>query len=516
MNRTILARHRVKVALAAGSGIALAYHNYSEVMTNTAMAAGAFGIGYAGWWTSDWCIEWSHRRNWIEPLHLAIAPAIGHEADEVKARKYLKLPRNYQVREGKIMKIKLPKEYAGQNNAAIESILRAKLNLSDTTITINSKGRKPYVEVRRKYNPPKSALYSDWTKELAAASESAPIIGVGPQRRLVTVDLDAESPHVLMAAGTGGAKSETMRNVVTQIMRHGAQLVVLDPKRHSHKWAKGLPMVDYFRDTEEIHNALLKLGRIGSERTRLTDEEDEPNLRRILVIVEEANTLVPRLTKYWSENKPKGAPKASPAIAALGEIMFMGRTAKMNILMLAQSGTVRALGGPEVRENFATRILARHTMNAWRMLVPEASFIPKVTTKGRLVVVKGAHAERVQGIYWTEDAKPSRDWIMSGTPATSPAIGRGVTLSRDAVRVPLTSENVCDVTSGVTPHLTLVKVPERRYNLAEASREGIVPLSADALRQAKRRPGFPPAGDDGKWTAVELQEWFRSRPSQTA
>ncbi|WP_228388846.1 hypothetical protein, partial [Streptomyces jumonjinensis] len=32
---------------------------------------------------------------------------------------------------------------------------------------------------------------------------------------------------------------------------------------------------------------------------------------------------------------------------------------------VAQSATARALGGPEVREQFATRILARYSVNAW-------------------------------------------------------------------------------------------------------------------------------------------------------
>jgi hypothetical protein len=72
----------------------------------------------------------------------------------------------------------------------------------------------------------------------------------------------------------------------------------------------------------------------------------------------------------------------------------------------------------------------------------------------------------------------------------------------------------------VTPVLSLVKddpepVGEARYSLAAAAREGIVPLSADALRQAKRRDAEFPAGEGGKWTAEELQKWHRNRPGAT-
>jgi hypothetical protein len=515
MNKSSISQHKALISKVVAGGLITSYLASPEATEIGLASVAAAGVTWCGYQSTDWIITFRHRREWVEPLHLALAPAIGVEASETKARSYLKVPRHYQVKEGKIMKICLPKEYAGQNNTAIESILRAKLDLRDATITISSKGRKPFVEVRRKHNPPKSAPFSAWVEEIASATESAPIIGVGPQKKLVTVDLDGESPHVLMAAGTGGGKSETKKNIVAQLMRHGAQLVVLDPKRHSHKWAKGLPMVDYYRDTEDIHNALVALGEIGTDRTRLTDEEDEPDLRRILVLVEEANTLLPRLSKYWSENKPKGAPKTSPAIAALGEIMFMGRTARMNVLMLAQSGTVRALGGPEIRENFATRILARHTMNAWRMLVPEAPFVPKVSIKGRLAVVKGATVERVQGFYWTD--QEARDWIMGGSPATEPAIGRhAVTLSHNAVRAFLTSADGRDVTGGVTPHLALVKEEEPRYSLAAAAREGIVPMTDAALRQAKKRDPEFPKGLDGQFTADELRRWYSSRSVKTA
>lgn len=54
------------------------------------------------------------------------------------------------------------------------------------------------------------------------------------------------------------------------------------------------------------------------------------------------------------------------------------------------------------------------------------------------------------------------------------------------------------------------------YTLAGAAREGIVPMTPDALRQAKRRDPDFPAGNDGRWTADELSRWYRNRPSTQA
>ncbi|MER8091135.1 hypothetical protein ACFVZR_33805 [Streptomyces sp. NPDC058316] len=48
----------------------------------------------------------------------------------------------------------------------------------------------------------------------------------------------------------------------------------------------------------------------------------------------------------------------------------MGRQVRLHVLLVAQSTTARAIGGPEMRENSSTRILVRYTLNAWRMLVP--------------------------------------------------------------------------------------------------------------------------------------------------
>ncbi|WP_058043890.1 hypothetical protein [Streptomyces roseifaciens] len=46
-------------------------------------------------------------------------------------------------------------------------------------------------------------------------------------------------------------------------------------------------------------------------------------------------------------------------------------TAGLHLLLVARSSTARALGGPEVRVQFATRNLARYSVNARRTLAPE-------------------------------------------------------------------------------------------------------------------------------------------------
>ncbi|MDQ0578540.1 hypothetical protein [Streptomyces rishiriensis] len=124
---------------------------------------------------------------------------------------------------------------------------------------------------------------------------------------------------------------------------------------------------------------------------------------RLLILLEEVNATMKQLARYWERTRESGDPKVSPAIDALNEILYMGRQVRMHVLLVAQSATARALGGPEVREQFATRILARYSMSAWRMLAPEIHPAPKPTKHvGRAQVVIGGTARETQVLFFTD------------------------------------------------------------------------------------------------------------------
>ncbi|MFF4963249.1 helicase HerA domain-containing protein [Streptomyces sp. NPDC001222] len=490
-----------------------------------AAAGGSVALGYNGLEVVRRAI---HHREWIRPLHVALEGPLGLPEGTLPTA-YIHIPRDYPERT-EVGRIDLPPAFVGVDGgqSTIRSIVRTKLGLSDATVTFKLEGRRPHLEIRQTPRPPAKVMFAeDSVRELVtAAAESAPLIGVGPQGIRVSVDLDAESPHILVSASTGGGKSVITRTMAAQMLHNGSQLVVLDFKRHSHKWARGLPNVAYCRDIEDIHDALVALGREGHRRNIVVDDwegEDEPDVGpRLALILEEANATVAKLKRYWSATREKADPKESPAIDALREILFMGRAVRMHVFLVAQSATAAALGGPEVRECFATRILARYTRNAWMMLVPEVQPIPRSTRHvGRAQVVLGGVAHETQVTFFTDSE--AREWATAGMVAPAPDLG-GLGVTSRAPAGPPTSENGAPVSRDVTPTLTLVKgeaaLPPRpsvapevpRYTLAAAAREGIVPLSADALRQAKRRDPEFPAGVDGKWTAEELQKWHRNRP----
>ena len=519
MNRTILPQISAWTVAKATSGcLGVAYVAAPDATVYGLVGITAAGIVWSGYKVTDWLIEIPHRWGWINPLHRTLVGPLGL-ADDVKPRTYIKISRGYQTRE-EVGKIYLPAEFTGIDTNTPTTIVKNKLGLSDVSVTFRLAGRKPHLAIRQTPRPPGKVLFADYICQVDLADVSAPLIGIGPKEKKVSVDLDAESPHILVSASTGGGKSVITRTMTAQMLHHGGQMVVLDFKRISHRWASALPQVDYCKEIGDIHDALVALGQEGHRRNKAVDEwagDGDPDVGpRMAILLEEANATIAKLKRYWTKIRKTRAdedgpadPKESPAIDALREILFMGRAVKMHVLLVAQSATAAALGGPEVRECFATRILARYTQNAWKMLVPEVSPIPRSTRHvGRAQVVLGGVATETQVLFMS-DAEAT-EHASSGIVAQAPNLSRHA--GPRTYPPTLTSTDVCDVTPGVT----LALVGPVLYHLAAAAREGVVPMTADALRQAKRRDSNFPPGTDGKWTAAELQDWYQNRVAKSA
>ncbi|MET9183279.1 pRL2-11 [Kitasatospora aureofaciens] len=558
-------RAALRLSLSTGAGAVLwGSQTHPEATEQTLTAVGAGAALASGYGAARWVGGWRHRREWVRPLHVALEGPLGLP-EGTRPESYIHIPRDYPSRTD-VGRIDLPAEFTGQagtTTSTISEIIRTKLALSDVSVSYKLAGRKPHLVLTQTPRPRSKVLYSaeDVRALVAAAPESAPLIGLGPQERVVSVDLDSESPHVLVSASTGGGKSVITRTMTAQMLNRGAFLAVLDFKRHSHKWCKGLPNTLYARDISDIHDALVALGAEGLRRNVLVDdwegdEKDCPVGSRIAIILEEANATITKLKRYWAAVRDsKEDPKESPAIDALREILFMGRAVKIHVLLVAQSATANALGGPEVRECFSTRILARYTRNAWNMLVPEVQPVPRSSRHvGRAQVVLGGSATETQVAFLTNNE--ARELAMSGTVApplniwgprhqgvsgdVTPDVTPDVTVTRHAGGHAGRDQEGSASTSRTRPALTLVKdapaaaptvdVPPQpatpptvgvekapvepeipRYTLAAAAREGIVPMTDSALRQAKKRDSEFPQSTDGKFTADELQRWFRNR-----
>ncbi|WP_327169973.1 hypothetical protein [Streptomyces subrutilus] len=122
---------------------------------------------------------------------------------------------------------------------------------------------------------------------------------------------------------------------------------------------------------------------------------------RLIVAVDEANTTLRQLARYWETFRQKDDPKTSPAIAALEEALWVGRAARIHVIFDGRPQATVLEGA--ARELFATVILARFTADTWQRLAPIASPAPKQSTHpGRFHVVQQDATHETQTVLMTD------------------------------------------------------------------------------------------------------------------
>ncbi len=355
----------------------------------------------------------------------------------------------------------------------ISSIISSKIPAGDLVESWDQVGARVTGRWVVRRRPPSQVGYAELLAAMPTLAEWEFYLGAGVGNAPVVLSLRDDSPHIAVSAGSGAGKSVLAQLIAVQVLARGGQVIILD-RKGSHRWALNLPGVDYCVKPAQMHDALIRAAALADQRN--TDAMHEPDDwdpgPRTLVICEELNATIGMLTVYWADSRAKDEPKRSPAITALGELLFMGRSAKVNVLAIAQMLTARAIGGPEARENFGVRCLARYTTNAWKMLVPEAGMPRSSRTLGRWQIVIGGQATECQVAYLTRAQARA-----VASPRVSPD-GLDSSLSRDVPGV------------GDTDVLTL----------RHAVDEGVVPWSYEATKkrlQRGRHQGPVPVGRSG-------------------
>lgn len=302
---------------------------------------------------------------------------------------------------------------SGNTKKLIVSIVASRLGIEDPQAAWTLHGPQPSVTVR-----PRSAIPTvvKWTTQLDAirnAGETELVAGVGLGGQLVTVDLALDSPHLGVSGDSGSGKSVLLQALLAQALGKGAIAVVLDLKRHSHRWCQGLHNVIYAKDVGHIHDMMILVGREVQRRNVLADDPDADVGPRLFVILEEANATFDLLAQYWAELRQPGDPKRSPAATALAFTLFTGRAVRANVVVAAQQLRADAVAGGAARENLGVRLLGGATEATWKMLAPEVKPVPpKPKAKGRWRLVCGGELTEFQSL-WAGD-KEARVWAAQG------------------------------------------------------------------------------------------------------
>lgn len=351
----------------------------------------------------------------------------------------------------------------------IASIVRDKLPLGDLHASWRYIGRRSTCTWRVRSRPPTHVGLAELNAAFPAMPDWEFFLGLDHRGQRVTISLEDDSPHVCCSAGSGAGKSVLAQALAVQVLHRGGQVVILD-RKGSHRWARGVPGVEYCTQPDQMHKALLRLAAMADARNlEAFEREDGFDVgARHLVIAEELNATLGELRDHWTDIRERGDKAVSPAVKAFKRLLFMGRSAKVHVFAVAQMLTANTVGGPEARENFGVRCLARYTRNNWQMLAPEAAMPRASRTRGRWQVVVAGIARETQVVYLT--AAQARAFAY-------------VPERADGVREPVTSivtGNGAQTGNAVDPRDELI-------SLADAIDEGVLPWEKGATKMRIRR-----------------------------
>lgn len=471
-------------------------YGYATVRTLTLALALAFLIIAAGFGMlrahlrlRDWHID---RRIGI-PLYGIMSAFTGHNPSD-NHRKHIRIPRDYHKNTKARVTVMLPYAFEGtpDHQKRLHGLISRRLG-GEWDADWNFHEHPPRVHFRRAPSPPGFVGFRDIFPYLEKSDGNKVIIGISTHEGIAEISLDNESPHVAVSMGTGGGKSSLLRLIVTQLIRHGVERVdIIDPKRISHIWARGIPGVHIHTTMAAQMKAVREFRQEMESRYDELEVDNTLEFPRRVLIIEEQNSFISYARQYWADYRNELEPsdrakvaKANPVISDLGFILFQGRQSRMNVFSVFQRMSASASGGGDLRENYYAKLLARFSAQTWKLLVGTSPVPRSSRINGRGKMVLGEDDRWVQFAFVTE-AEAQEYAAMRSAPVTD-------TSDHDPDDGPVT--------------------------LREAADAKVIPLRYAALRRAKARAGdsFPtgiPAASGVAYKPSELRAWFDARPSR--
>lgn len=357
-------------------------------------------------------VNFWHERNYLRPIRLA-AYATLRTRDGI----YVDIPRGMVAGKNRAAtgRLGLPTEHAlseGDRENLLQ-VVRERLGHFALDANWNMVGARPHMEL---YTPPQPPDVVTWDTMLQRWDSESPYLGDSAAGPLFW-NLGDDSPHIGIGGGSGSGKSELMAWVVAQFMRAGSGVVVLDPKYVSHRWLSGIPEVLYCREPRMVHDTVMWLDAELRRRGNSAVRDATAEFPRIVVLLEERNSLQTLLREHWQEVRDPGSPVRSPALAALDRIASQGRAFNINVILAAQEVTKADIGS---RNNFGAFALAgRLPVGAWRLVMGPGAKKPAMSIRpGRFGYVTGGEATVFQAAYPDLKRHSARlvGWATGGAP----------------------------------------------------------------------------------------------------
>jgi hypothetical protein len=346
------------------------------------------------WWGGE-ILRWSRERA-FERSHLSALRGAIVSLLKTRDGISLRIPREMAgaKKPGPTGRISLPPKHpmAEGDRENLLELVQARLGSESIDGRWNMEGGSPYLELFVPEQPP--SLVS-WLEALEHADPDHPLLGFSAAG-CVRWDLRMESPHIGIVGGAGSGKSELIAWVVAQLMRGGAGAVVLDPKYSSHLWLYGVQRVLYCSEAQMIHDTIGWLDEELRVRGRASQKPGYVMPPRIVVMIEERNSLQTLLRDLWGEIREPSMPRTSPMLAALDRLASQGRSLGIHILLAGQETAERHIGS---RANFgAFAVAGRLPAAKWKLT--GAARKPAISTRpGRFGYVCGDQVTVFQAVY---------------------------------------------------------------------------------------------------------------------
>lgn len=530
-------RRRAGIRAGAEIGAVLTVYGLAVATLLTACALAAAVTAAVSWWTWrawHWARAWSHQRHHVTPVRRSLTAARLRPAS-------VEVERDGQaIRSVAVM---WPPEFeltADDQKQAL-AVVTSRLPIEAPVAAWKTKGRERSVTLTPSEPPPDLVA---WDGQIAdAVGKAGPaelVFGLGKRESKdrpypVVKASYSDSPHLIIAGGSGGGKSGLAAFLMLQELHRGSLIFNLDPKWISHLWLQDLPNVINAHEPWQLHLALEWLGRELHRRTEAAYRSAGGTGRirgtfgpRIIAVCEELNYGMPGLKEHWRENRTKDGPKRSPALAGLSAMSCAGRASDMHEWLMAQMLTVESTGVKDstVRGNAGIKAMVRYELPGWTAACGKhVPMPPPPTTPGRAQIVTAGAVRETQGPHLRLDDKDeavadeavrwAREYAVSGVVAQIPTGPTGVPRELWPPSVLGRDHRAISAGQGPESPRSTGTNPPPLMTLRRACVEGILPCSLDAARKASQRSGFPEVrGWDGPaalYAEAELRAFQESK-----
>lgn len=314
------------------------------------------------------------------------------------------------------------------------------------------------------------------TSHQAYRSFSAPL-GVG-DNAAQAVWVPTRDAHLLIIGGTGGGKTITEHGVIQQLAQAGWRIWLVDGKRIEFIGYRDWPNVEFLAQRTDHQIRVLRLAHETMmarydliERGQVKVEDLDP----IAVVIDELTSLLAAVKSRYQETKAKGMPAKDPVLEWIADIVRLGRSAKIHVVVGLQRPDAAIMGG-EMRDNFGARIsLGKLQSKEASMMMWDdpAIGVAVPAIKGRAIAVIDGAPGMVQATF-TANPDPSHDDYHRGmVEAMRPTDG---IYSRKAVT---------ELGEDATWH-EIISAPLQGHDGQEISMD---PVSSDESRALRQRDG---------------------------